>query len=85
MTKAQNNLLAKSYQSAWYAYSGQPIAVSTDDNGLFRVRFNDANTIWLPEWRGTLRAGELLVSLSYITETLAYRREKQEPLTFTQV
>jgi hypothetical protein len=85
MNKAQNNLLAQSYQSAWYAYSGQPIAVSTDDHGLFRVRFNESNTIRLPEWRSTLRVGELLVSLSHITENLALKREEQGSLTYTRV
>lgn len=85
MNKAQNNLLAHSYQSAWYAYSGQPIAVSTDENGLFRVRFNEANTILLPEWRNTLKAEELLVSLFHITYNLALKREEQGSLTYTKV
>jgi hypothetical protein len=83
MNKAQKNLLAQSYQSAWYAYSGQPIAVSVDENGMFQVRY-DCRT-FLPEWRRRLSATELLVSLSHITENLALEREEKGSLTYTRV
>ena len=83
MNKAQKNLLAQSYQSAWYAYSGQPIEVSVDENGMFQVRYDCR--ISLPEWRRRLSAVELLTSLSIITENLALEREEKGSLTYTRV
>jgi hypothetical protein len=85
MNKAQRNLLAQAYQSAWYAYSGQPIAVSVDEKGLFYVRHEKANVWLLPEWSRKMKAVDLLVSLSHITENLALKREEQGSLTFTRV
>lgn len=79
MNKAQRNLLAQAYQSAWYAFKGQPIAVSHDEHGWFEVRHGRA------VHSKKMRAFELLESLSRITESLALKREGQGSLTYTRV
>ena len=77
MTLHQKRLLAQAYQSAWFTYSAQAIAVSVDTNGFFIVKTNDSNTTFLPEWLHAMSLTELLNSLSHLTLSLAVVREKQ--------
>ena len=74
LSKTQNAKLAQTYAQAWFALKGETIWVSVDDNGLFQVQFSDSNKNLLPEWGRKLGFGELLDSLSRITETMQFNR-----------
>lgn len=76
MTLQNKRLLAQAYQAAWFAYSGQAIAVSVDEKGFFHVKHEKANVLLLPEWARKMNVTELLTSLSHLTINLAVRREK---------
>jgi len=78
MTLQNKRLLAQAYQAAWFAYSGQAIAVSVDDKGLFQVKREEKNVLIMPEWARKMSAGELIASLYSITSILAAKREKGE-------
>jgi hypothetical protein len=72
MKKEDRVLLARAYQSAWYAFKGQAIAVSAQDSGWFTVRHNVGG------YPHKMRASDLLESLVRINESLAVKRETQE-------
>ena len=76
MTLQNKRLLAKAYEAAWFAYSGQEISVSVDDKGFFHVKREEKNDLFLPEWAREMNVSELLKGLYNLTSTLAVRRER---------
>lgn len=68
MKLEERNLLAQSYQAAWYALKGQAIAVSPQENGWFLIRFPGRS---LPQ---KVRSSQILRGIAEITETLALKR-----------
>ena len=77
MTRKNKWQLAKTYQSVWFAYAGQHITVTVDDDGFFHVKHQKANVLLLPEWFRKMTATELLNSLYGLTNNLALKREKE--------
>jgi hypothetical protein len=76
MTRKNKWQLAKTYQSAWFAYAGQAITVTVDDDGFFHVNHEETNDL-LPEWLSKMTATELLTSLYTLTLNLALKRETE--------
>ena len=79
MKKEDRVLLAKSYQASWYAFKGQEISVSVEDNGWFLIKFSEGS------YGRKVRTSALLETLSRITDALAQKREAQGALTYTRV